>query len=545
MRTGDRKIKRKSMMRRKSKEKENGLFADGLSAREHMARLMAWMSEGLYEKEHIMAVALLAAIAGESLFLLGPPGTAKSMVARRLKLIFKGAKSFEYLMSRFSSPDEIFGPVSIAKLKNEDRYERLVDGYLPDAEVVFLDEVWKAGPAIQNALLTAVNERVFKNGSQTLRLPMKVLVAASNELPAEDEGLEALWDRFLVRMVSGCIRNEKTFYKMVRSNTPGEPTIPNSYLIDDALFEKWGAAIREVEITDEVCRLVAHVRKRLAELQKQGESATLDFYVSDRRWKKIFHLMQTSAFLNGRSATDATDCMLLFHCLWNKADAIPAVLDAVCSAITARLDENIAQNVKALDKLISLFSTNVQHNRAGMDGAEDDYVVMNHFYYIVEGFNQGPCLFARFDYNHVDAQRPADGILYYEEKSKNWMIHAIYTEAPFACRVTGGKITKVKLQKCRDGIMVNGTPYLFKKKDGAEPSRARAATSSADADTLFAEYVAMQDEFERLKGQFASGCNLFVSDDDINLIGKQLSKTGKALKDLGIKLRNTKLLMMR
>ena len=179
-----------------------------------------------------------------------------------------------------------------------------------------------------------------------------------------------------------------------------------------------------------------------------------------------------------------------------------------------------------MDKLISLFSATVHHNRAGMDGAEDDYVVMTHFYYIVEGFNQGPCLFARFDYNHVDAQRPADGILYYEEKSKNWMIHAIYTEAPFACRVTGGKITKVKLQKCRDGIMVNGTPYLFKKKDGAEPSRARADTYSADADTLFAEYVAMKDEFERIQGHFTSGSNMLVTHEASNLLVNNQINTG-------------------
>lgn len=205
--------------------KENMLFTDEMSVREHIAKLIEMMSQGLYEKEHIMAVALLSAIAGESIFLLGPPETAKSMVSRRLKLVFKGAKSFEYLMSRFSTPDEIFGPVSISKLKNEDKYERQVYGYLPDAEVVFLDEIWKAGPAIQNALLTAINERIFKNGSETLRLPMKALIAASNELPAEDEGLEALWDRFLMRMVSNCISNEKTFYKMVRSKSIEEPII--------------------------------------------------------------------------------------------------------------------------------------------------------------------------------------------------------------------------------------------------------------------------------------------------------------------------------
>ena len=175
--------------------------------------LLNVLSQGVYEKEHIIAMSLLSAIAGESIFLLGPPGTAKSLVARRLKLAFMDGKAFEYLMSRFSTPDEIFGPVSISLLKNEDRYERVVEGFLPTATVVFLDEIWKAGPSIQNALLTAINERIFQNGRTTLSLPMKVLIAASNELPMEDEGLEALWDRFLVRMVSNCIQTESFFSK--------------------------------------------------------------------------------------------------------------------------------------------------------------------------------------------------------------------------------------------------------------------------------------------------------------------------------------------
>ena len=123
--------------------------------------------------------------------------------------------------------------------------------------------------------------------------------------------------------------------------------------------------------------------------------------------------MQTSAFLNGRNAINVTDSILLIHCLWNKVEAIPVVLEAVSSAITADLDGKITQNVKALDKLIDQLSANMRQGRVPIDSAKDDYVVMNYFYYIVEGFQKEPCLFARFDYNHIDTKKSNDGILYY------------------------------------------------------------------------------------------------------------------------------------
>lgn len=232
--------------------------------------LLKIISEGIYEKQHILAMSLLCAVAGESIFLLGPPGTAKSLVARRLKQIFREGKSFEYLMSRFSTPDEIFGPVSISLLKNEDRYERVVDGFLPTADVVFLDEIWKAGPSIQNALLTAINERIFQNGRNTLNLPMKALIAASNELPAEDEGLEALWDRFLVRMVSNCIKSESMFFKMIRQKPTKTVEVPFDLQLTEEIYHEWQAKIDEVTIPDDICNVVSYIRKFLKEESKKA-----------------------------------------------------------------------------------------------------------------------------------------------------------------------------------------------------------------------------------------------------------------------------------
>ena len=307
--------------------------------KKRITSLIKEMSEGVYEKEHILSLALLSSIAGESIFLLGPPGTAKSLVARRLKEVFQEKQSFEYLMSRFSTPDEIFGPVSISKLKNEDVYERRIEGYLPTAIVVFLDEIWKAGPAIQNALLTAINEKIYQNGSTTIHLPMKGLIAASNELPKEDEGLEALWDRFLVRIVSNCITNEKTFYKMLRQKQSVKVQISPDLCITDEEYKGWQEQMEDVVIPDEILKIITHIREGLKEESKKENVAPLDYYISDRRWKKIAHLLQASAFLNDRHEVDYSDLYLLAHTLWNRVEGIAVIWNLLMDKFFSDIDK--------------------------------------------------------------------------------------------------------------------------------------------------------------------------------------------------------------
>ena len=236
-----------------------------------------------------------------------------------------------------------------------------MDGFLPTATVVFLDEIWKASPSIQNALLTAINERIFQNGRNTLFLPMKALIAASNELPAEDEGLEALWDRFLVRMVSNCIQTESTFYKLIRQKSVGEVVMPQDLQITDELYEIWQKEIGKVTIPDDVCGVVTAIRKRLREETTKDGNKEMDYYVSDRRWKKCFHIMQTAAFLNGRKAIDLTDIPILFHCLWNTAEVIPTIIDIVAGSLTADLDKQMEKLQKEIDQAIKKKSRSVKN----------------------------------------------------------------------------------------------------------------------------------------------------------------------------------------
>lgn len=250
--------------------------------------LLEALNERVFGKEHIISLSLLSAVAGESIFLLGPPGVAKSMVARRLKLAFRNAGSFDYLMSRFSTPDEIFGPVSISKLKDRDTYERMTEGYLPTATIAFLDEIWKAGPAIQNALLTILNEKIYRNGNHTFRVPLKGLVAASNELPASGQGLDALWDRFLVRMLVTGITDQSDFDRMIASPDESEPCVNTALQIEEQEYETWQGKIGLISIHYSIFEVIHTLKEKIEDHNhklQNAESTEQPLYVSDRRWK--------------------------------------------------------------------------------------------------------------------------------------------------------------------------------------------------------------------------------------------------------------------
>ena len=320
------------------------------------------MNRGIYEKETEISLSLLAALAGESVILLGPPGVAKSMVARQLKTAFKDAHSFEYLMSRFSTPDEIFGPVSIQKLKSSDTYERAVEGYLPTADVVFLDEIWKAGPAIQNTLLTVINEKLFRNGNKEIHLPLKLLVAASNELPAKGEGLEALWDRFVIRIESRPIKKESNFRAMLLDSHAdfsgstgglGHADFANNadfseLKITGEEYAEWSENINRIGVKEEVLDVISVIRKSLRAVNVDEAAERRNIYVSDRRWKNIARLLRTSAFMQDREEVDCCDLLPIYHCLWQEPEERDAIRTVVIRALFAPLAEKLVEMKNAL-----------------------------------------------------------------------------------------------------------------------------------------------------------------------------------------------------
>ncbi|HEY1697810.1 MAG TPA: AAA family ATPase [Polyangiaceae bacterium] len=274
-------------------------------------------------KDEVIRLLLVAAIAGEHAVLIGPPGTAKSALIRTFARLMR-ANYFEYLLTRFTEPNEIFGPVDIAAFR-DGRYERRTEGMLPEAEIVFLDEVFKSNSAILNALLTLLNERRYTSGGSSVRCPLLSAFGASNEVPG-DETLTAIYDRFILR-----IRNDNL----------------DAYHFQDLLQK--GLEHEVLQMTDAAVEPLVSARE-LAELQRgllQRTRFTEEFFsqykglvfqiraeglsLSDRRVVKILKLFAASAYLDGRAQPDASDLFVLKH-VWNSEDQAQ-ILEAIITPV--------------------------------------------------------------------------------------------------------------------------------------------------------------------------------------------------------------------
>lgn len=366
--------------------------------RSRSRQLLQQMSAGIYERNYALAMALLTAVAGESIFLLGLPRVGKSLIARRLKLAFRGARSFEYLMSRFSTPDEIFGPVSIAKLKDGGVYERIVDGYLPTADVVFLDEIWKAGPSIQNALLTVLNEKIFHNGDKDMTLPLKGIIVASNELPAINERLEALWDRFLIRLVVPPLESQKAFEDMITATTDAEAHVDESLKISDKEYALLRQRAGAVAVPPQILETIAAIRQYL-HTPNEGEERKEPVYISDRRWKKIVRLLHTAAMLDGRAEVALTDCFMIGNALWNESEQRVATLEAVDRIVIDRMLADFENEYSLLsDKRLEIHRILLSRMRKS-EIPISRFRIIDGKYYNIIGYGEHDTLIDRHNYD--------------------------------------------------------------------------------------------------------------------------------------------------
>jgi MoxR-like ATPase len=265
-------------------------------------------------KSETVRLMLVVAVAGEHMLLVGPPGTAKSAIVRMFaKLV--DARYFEYLLTRFTEPNEIFGPIDIQAFR-QGHYQRRMEGMLPTGEIVFLDEVFKANSAILNSLLGVLNERVYTVGGTVVKVPLISAFGASNEVPNDDD-LMAVFDRFLIR-----IKNDNL----------------DSYHFQDLLVR--GIAHEVAKITGEYDRLqpqltandLRHLHLTVGERMRRIPEAFLAQYkglifqiraegvsISDRRAVKMLKLFCASALLDGRAHPDPGDFDLLKH-IWNNLD---------------------------------------------------------------------------------------------------------------------------------------------------------------------------------------------------------------------------------
>jgi hypothetical protein len=525
------------------------------SVRQRIKKLLDFLNTGLYEKEEAIRLALLSAVAGESIFFLGPPGTAKSMISSRIHHAFKGTKYFEYLMNEFSTPDEIFGSVKLKGL-DEGIYEKNTTGYLPEAHIAFLDEIWKSGPAILNTLLTIINEKKFRNGTDVKKVPLQILLAASNELPKEKAGLEALYDRFIIRTMVNPVssENEQSFFDLCEKSGK-ELVIPESIkpnLLTIEEVQTWSEKIDGIILTDKIKDVVMEIRRELeVKNQKKNREEKEKFYVSDRRWKKIIHLLKTSAFLCDRTEVDLMDMQLITYCIWNT----PKQREEVKSIVKEIVQAHGLECTTAIDDIeeqIKIFGKDVE--ATWLKSVEEvtheepvEKMIGNIIFYEVENNNQNIAYISKNycdDYSGRNYQRRyyyttddtnltnQRAIDYYQDPNKNFIMkNRAYPENSIKIKTKTVIDEEADFVK-DDGIFNNAVAYTAIKEKFDTEKYAPIANS------IEKELSSLQDFRTKIEKPYTE--NLFAQQSFKEIITTKIDDEKKKLEDLKLELAKQK-----
>lgn len=292
---------------------------------EKLSAVLRYLKDAFVGKDEIIDLLGISLIAKENLFLLGPPGTAKSAIVRLLSKCIEGGKNFEYLLTRFTEPNEIFGPFDIRKLR-EGELVTNTENMLPEASMVFLDEIFNANSAILNSLLMALNERIFRRGKETKSIPALMYVGASNALP-EDESLNALLDRFLLRVVCDYVKPD---------------------LLSEVLIAGWDLESRdhtkrptvdasEIKILQSKVRTIGLKNIREKYISVIHSLRNVGVKVSDRRAVKLQNLLAASAVICNRSEAILSDLWVLKY-IWDTEEQIEIISGIIDNVIKEALD---------------------------------------------------------------------------------------------------------------------------------------------------------------------------------------------------------------
>lgn len=315
--------------------------SDPHPVREKFATARKELSSALIERDEEVDLVLTALLANEHVLLVGPPGCGKSLLLDAV-MNWMSARKFSILLTKFTQVEEVMGPVSLAALK-EDRYRRVTTGRLPEAEVCFIDELWKASSAILNTLLKVLNERVFENDGGAVKVPLKLCVSASNEWPSPDSGKEltALLDRFLFRKAVRPIGSQAGRQRLLwhRDHTPKLTTTITPAEVEQAHREvnavPWSKGAQEA------------LETVLRELSREG------VVPGDRRQFKAVTAVQAFAYLNGAEEVRPEHLEVAQHCLWDTPDEQPQKVAQVIAKVANPTGMRVTQLLLEVESVLA------------------------------------------------------------------------------------------------------------------------------------------------------------------------------------------------